>query len=128
MNKHDSDKERRRQRYLERIGTQHPVCICGGTEWCTFDGHHIADRLFDKHVEFFCANCHRRLSESERFQPPNDQMRKFADSDSGMTQAAAAAGICDHLLGLRCKADDEARPQRLASRDGGEDVGVRARS
>jgi hypothetical protein len=70
MNKHDSDKERRKQRYLERIGTEHPVCItCGGTEWCTFEGHHIAGRLFDKHVEFFCANCHRLLSESQKSHP-----------------------------------------------------------
>jgi hypothetical protein len=37
---------------------------------------------------------HQTAFESdERFQPPNDQMRKFADSDSGMTQAAAAAAL-----------------------------------
>src|SRR5580658_522284 len=30
---------------------------------------------------------------SENCQPPSDQMRKFADSDSGMTQAAAAAAL-----------------------------------
>jgi hypothetical protein len=69
MNKYDSAKERRRQRYLERIGTQHHVCICGETDWCTFEGHHIAGRLFDNHVEFFCANCHRRLSESQKTHP-----------------------------------------------------------
>jgi hypothetical protein len=31
---------------------------------------------------------------------------------------ALGAGICDHLLGLRCKAGDEARPQQFAPRDG----------
>src|SRR5271169_3454015 len=37
---------------------------------------------------------HQTAFESdERFQPPDDQMRKFADSDSGMTQAAAAAAL-----------------------------------
>jgi hypothetical protein len=37
---------------------------------------------------------HQTAFESaEKFQPPNDQMRKFADSDSGMTQAAAAAAL-----------------------------------
>ena len=34
---------------------------------------------------------HQTAFESaEQIRPPNDQMRKFADSDSGMTQAAAA--------------------------------------
>ena len=37
---------------------------------------------------------HQTAFESaEQIRPPNDQMRKFADSDSGMTQAAAAAAL-----------------------------------
>jgi hypothetical protein len=70
MNKHDNDRERRKQRFLERMGTDHPVCVtCGETEWCTFEGHHIAGRQFDEHVEYFCANCHRLLSESQKYHP-----------------------------------------------------------
>jgi hypothetical protein len=43
--------ERRKQRFLERLGTPNFVCItCGGTDWCTAEGHHIAGRLYDKHV------------------------------------------------------------------------------
>src|SRR6202521_2007350 len=37
---------------------------------------------------------HQTAFESaEQIRPPNDQMRKFADSDSGVTQAAAAAAL-----------------------------------
>ena len=39
---------------------------------------------------------HQTAFESaEQIRPPNDQMRKFADSDSGMTQAAAALNARD---------------------------------
>jgi hypothetical protein len=70
MDKNDSDKERRKQGCAERTGTNHPVCItCGETEWCTFEGHHIAGRRFDQHVEFFCASCHRLLTESQKCHP-----------------------------------------------------------
>jgi hypothetical protein len=62
--------ERRKQRLLERIGTPNFACItCGGTEWYTAEGHHIAGRHYDKHVEYFCANCHRRLSEMQKSHP-----------------------------------------------------------
>jgi hypothetical protein len=31
--------ERRKQRFLERLGTPNFVCItCGGTDWCTAEG------------------------------------------------------------------------------------------
>jgi hypothetical protein len=64
------DSERRKQRLLERARTQNFVCICCGcTDWCTAEGHHIAGRLYDKHVEFFCANCHRRLTEAQKSHP-----------------------------------------------------------
>jgi hypothetical protein len=70
MDNQEKSSERRKQRRLEQIGANNPVCVmCGCTKWYTQEGHHIAGRQFDKHVEYFCANCHRELSEKQKQHP-----------------------------------------------------------
>jgi hypothetical protein len=37
-------KERRKQRRLEKLGTNNPVCgICGERDWRCLEDHHVAD-------------------------------------------------------------------------------------
>src|ERR1035437_4451692 len=70
MDKRDIDRERRKQRRLEGMGTNSPVCItCGWTEWYSFHGHQIAGRRFDKHVEYFCQRCHSGFTEEQKSLP-----------------------------------------------------------
>lgn len=70
VNKRDKDRERRRQRRNEAADSHNFVCVaCGCTDVITAEGHHIAGRLFDNHVEYFCANCHRRLTEARNSHP-----------------------------------------------------------
>lgn len=70
MNNNEKRRERRKQRRLEEIGTNHPVCLaCGDTTWYQFEGHHIAARRFGKHVEYYCAHCHRELTERQKSHP-----------------------------------------------------------
>lgn len=90
MDKRERDQERRKQRRLEEVGTNRPVCIaCGCTDWYTFEGHHIAGRHFDKHVEYCCANCHRRFTEAGKSRP---------QPSSKSPEAAECAG--QYCLGL----------------------------
>ena len=58
--------------------------------------------------------------------PHNAGRRRDIVGDDPVAALALAlgAGICDHMLGLRGKADDEARPLRFALGDGRENVGV----
>jgi hypothetical protein len=72
-------RERRRQRALERLGSNKPRCIfCGCDEPLALELHHIAGRAFDGEVVVVCRNCHRRLSDPQKDHPvkqndpPND--------------------------------------------------------
>ena len=50
MNDHELNRERRKQRALERLGTNTPRCpLCGIDEPLVFELHHIAGRAFDEH-------------------------------------------------------------------------------
>jgi hypothetical protein len=70
MDKRDRDRERRKQRRLEEMGTNNPVCIgCGRAVWYSFHGHHIGERQFDSHAEYFCTNCHSDFTEALKSYP-----------------------------------------------------------
>lgn len=72
MNKQDIDAERRRQRRLEEMGTNSPICLaCGYTKkWYNFHGHHIAGQNYDREaIEFFCTRCHGDFTERQRYHP-----------------------------------------------------------
>ena len=58
-------REKRRQRGLERLGTNAPRCAeCGETDWRCLEVHHIAGRDFDNDATaILCRNCHRKLSD-----------------------------------------------------------------
>ena len=72
MSNQELKREKRRQRALERLGTNTPRCAeCGETNWRCLEVHHIAGRDFDADVTaILCRNCHRKLSDDQKDHPP----------------------------------------------------------
>ena len=66
-------REVRKQRRLERLGTNNPICgICAEADWRCMELHHIADHSCDDGTVILCRNCHRKASEAQRDQPAFD--------------------------------------------------------
>jgi hypothetical protein len=60
----DSSMERKKQRALQRLGTDRPQCAtCGESDWRCLELHHIAGRAYDDSTVILCRNCHRKLSD-----------------------------------------------------------------
>ncbi len=73
MNDHELKRERRRQRALERLGTNTPRCpFCGIDEPLVFELHHIAGRAHGDEALPVCRNCHRILSDWQKDHPPGN--------------------------------------------------------
>lgn len=70
----DVDMEGRKQRALQRLGTDDPRCIiCGEADWRCLELHHLAGRAYDDSTVILCRNCHRKLSDpSENGDAPAD--------------------------------------------------------
>lgn len=67
MNELELKRERRRQRALERLGSNHPRCIfCGFDDPLALELHHIAGRAVDGEAVPVCRNCHRPLSDWQK--------------------------------------------------------------
>jgi len=67
MNEQELNRGRRRQRALERLGSNNPRCvICGYDDPLALELHHIAGRAFDDQQVPVCRNCHRRLSDYQK--------------------------------------------------------------
>jgi hypothetical protein len=74
MNDYEKEKERRKQKALERLGTNNPRCIrCGEDDWLCLERHHIAGQAFDDLTVIVCRNCHRKLSDNPKGYPQSDQ-------------------------------------------------------
>lgn len=70
MNKTENEKERRKQKALERLSTNNPHCVlCGETDWSCLELHHIAGKAFDRSLSIVCRNCHRKLSNMQKDHP-----------------------------------------------------------
>jgi hypothetical protein len=64
------DKETRKQNRLEKLATNHPVCVvCGETDWRCLEQHHIAGQHYDAELANICRNCHRKLSDEQKDHP-----------------------------------------------------------
>jgi hypothetical protein len=69
-------KEIRKQKRLERLGTDHPVCAsCGENDWRCFEQHHIAGQAYHDDVCNVCCNCHRKLTDDQQDHPKQASMR-----------------------------------------------------
>ena len=82
MDQRELNRERRRQRALERLGTNSPRCpFCGFDNPLALELHHIAGETFDEKTAPVCRNCHRVLSDWQKDHPacisdtPNDLER-----------------------------------------------------
>ena len=70
MNDYEKHQERRKQKALERLGTNTPVCVlCGETNWRCLELHHIAGQALDGTLAIVCRNCHRKLSDMQKDHP-----------------------------------------------------------
>jgi len=69
MNKTDKAKEARRQKRLEALGSNHPVCICGEDNPHCLELHHIAGQAYGDDLCTVCRNCHRKLSDDQKDHP-----------------------------------------------------------
>lgn len=70
MDKHELNRERRRQKALERLGTKNPRCIsCPCDDPLALELHHIAGRSYDDELVAVCRNCHRTLSDWQKDHP-----------------------------------------------------------
>jgi hypothetical protein len=69
MTKDEIAYEQRKQRRLERLGTNNPRCACGETYWACFEEHHVAGRAHDDAQLPTCANCHRKLTQPQKAHP-----------------------------------------------------------
>jgi hypothetical protein len=71
VNQVELNRERRKQRALERLGTNNPCCpFCGFNNPLALELHHIAGEAFDGKTTPVCRNCHRVLSDWQKDHPP----------------------------------------------------------
>ena len=64
-------RDMRKQRALERLGTNDPRCLCCGEEdWHCLEFHHLAGQKFGEEGAVVCRNCHRKLSDPQKDHPP----------------------------------------------------------
>lgn len=64
------NKEARKQRRLERFGTNYPICvICGESDDRCLELHHIAGQAHGDELAIVCRNCHRKLSDEQKDHP-----------------------------------------------------------
>ncbi|MBY0612138.1 MAG: hypothetical protein K2P80_08130 [Beijerinckiaceae bacterium] len=79
-------REIRRQRALDRLGSNTPRCMhCGECNPHCLEAHHIAGCAYDDETVIVCRNCHRKLSDKQKDHPgpasippdPLDRMGHF---------------------------------------------------
>ena len=64
------NREIRRQRALERLGSNNPRCFnCGEDNPHALEKHHIAGRKNHEEQVIACRNCHRKLSDWQKDHP-----------------------------------------------------------
>jgi len=84
MNDRELSRERRRQRALERLGSNHPRCvICGHDDPLALDLHHIAGRGYSDEQAPVCRNCHPRLSDDQKDHPSADRKPPTTSESAG---------------------------------------------
>jgi len=72
-------REARKQRRLEKLGTNEPVCaMCPEAAWQCMELHHVAGQHHDETTIILCCNCHRKISDDQKsipaFDPGADSM------------------------------------------------------
>ena len=66
-------REIRKQRRLEKLGSNSPLCgTCGETDDRVLEWHHVAGRKHDPATAVVCRNCHRKVSDDQKDHPAFD--------------------------------------------------------
>ena len=66
MRRERPDREARKQRRIERIGSDEIACpCCGENDWRVLQAHHYFSRRFGPEIIWVCANCHAILSDDQ---------------------------------------------------------------
>lgn len=66
-------REIRKQRRLEKLGSNSPLCgDCGEADWRCLELHHVADFGCDDGTVILCRNCHRKVSDEQKDHPAFD--------------------------------------------------------
>ncbi len=62
--------ERRKQKALSRLDTDHPTCnLCSETDWRCLELHHVGQKAYDDLPVIVCRNCHRKASDLQADHP-----------------------------------------------------------
>lgn len=65
--------ETRKQRRLEKLGSNSPLCgDCGEGDWRCLELHHVADFGCDDGTVILCRNCHRKVTDDQKGHPAFD--------------------------------------------------------
>src|SRR5699024_6033883 len=103
----DMQTERKKQRAVQRLGTDDPRCgTCGDSDWRCLELHHIGERAYDDRTVILCRNCHRNISDPHENQhapddpPLLDRVGHFLHGVAALllTIAARMQGFADELL------------------------------
>lgn len=63
-------REIRKQRRLEKLGSNAPICgTCGEADCRVLEKHHVAGRKHDRDTVVVCRNCHRKASDEQKDHP-----------------------------------------------------------
>ncbi len=67
----DLGRERRKQKALQRLGSNDPRCVfCGEGDWCCLEFHHVSGHAYGEEGVVVCRNCHRKVSDPQKGHPP----------------------------------------------------------
>lgn len=73
MTDNELAREIRKQRRLEKLGCNSPLCgECGESDWRCLELHHPADFGCDDGTVILCRNCHRKVSDDQKSHPAFD--------------------------------------------------------
>jgi len=70
MDDREYRKERRKQRRAEHFPPDAACIICGESDLCCLEWHHVAGVDFSGDQVVVCRNCHRKLSDKQKDHPP----------------------------------------------------------
>lgn len=71
MDQAEMRRETRRQKALDRLGTDYPRCrACQEDDPCCLELHHLEGKDFGATMVILCRNCHRKLSDPQKDHPP----------------------------------------------------------
>jgi 5-methylcytosine-specific restriction endonuclease McrA len=77
-------RETRRQKALDRLGTDHPCCrICGEDDLSCLELHHLEGEAFGATLIVLCRNCHRKVTDLQKDHLPQAGKRPTTDESIG---------------------------------------------